>query len=307
MFNQLLQGNSFEHLTAFLEILLEKYDRFVKDLHISFISYVETLYDNLVQTIATYWNRVLKNIEPQIIKSIHYVESILWGISTEIFDFMYNRTNELIESPYFTKVSNITHDLDVLYQDLQNNDAFTNLRKYSSVMWQFLKEKFLSMVPFGKEIKEIFADFSNEFNELQKIDAVEEALARLKEIQAQFSWVIKEFQLEKRLNNLLNILKNKLTRITQNALQTDDVYREAKTKFVFDPDAGFIEWQQKLPVAWHAFTETPHFEEIPEYKVFNDVQTFLFSKKNSSIWTLYYSLKPLSEPQNFLPPFDTQR
>lgn len=114
MFNQLMQGNSLEHLTRFLEIVIEKYDRFVKDLHVSFISYVEKIYDNLVQTIAAYWNRVLENIEPQIIRSIHYIESILWGISTEIFDFMYNRTNDLIESPYFTKVSNITHDLDVL-------------------------------------------------------------------------------------------------------------------------------------------------------------------------------------------------
>jgi hypothetical protein len=85
MFNQLMQGNSLEHLTKFMEVIIEKYDRFVKDLHVSFISYVETLYDQLVQTVLTYWNRILQNIEPQIIRSIHYVESILWGISTEIF------------------------------------------------------------------------------------------------------------------------------------------------------------------------------------------------------------------------------
>lgn len=96
MINSLLQGNSLEHLTKFMEIVIEKYDQFVKELHVSFISYVETLYDNLVQTMQLYWNRVLQNIEPQIIRSIHYIESILWGISTEIFDFMYNRTNELI-------------------------------------------------------------------------------------------------------------------------------------------------------------------------------------------------------------------
>lgn len=100
---------------------------------------------------------------------------------------MYNRTNELIESPYFTKVSNITHDLDVLYQDLQNNDIFTNVRKYSGVMWQFLKEKFLSLVPFGKELKEIASDISNEFKELQKIEAVREAVERYEEIQVFFS------------------------------------------------------------------------------------------------------------------------
>lgn len=218
---------------------------------------------------------------------------------------MYNRTNELIESPYFTKVSNITHDLDVLYQDLQNNDIFTNLRKYSGVMWQFVKEKFLSLVPFGKELKEIVADISNEFKELQKIEAVKEAVERYEEVVAKITWLMNEFQFEKRLNLLVDIAKNKLTRITQNALQTEDVYREAKTKFIFDPDVGKIEWEQKLPMAWHAFNETPQFEEIPEYKLFNDVQAFLFSKKNSSFWNLYYSLKPLTEPQNFLPPFNS--
>lgn len=220
---------------------------------------------------------------------------------------MYNRTNELIESPYFTKVSNITHDLDVLYQDLSNNDIFTNLRKYSGVITQFLKEKILSMVPFGKEMKEVIADISNEFKELKNVEAVREALEQYEEIHAKVSWVLKEFQFEKRLNNLLDILKNKLTRITQNAIQTEDVYREAKTKFVFDPDRGFMEWQQKLPVAWHAFNETPHFEEIPEYKLFQSIQSFLFSKKNGTIWTLYYGLRPLSEPQSLLPPFDSYR
>lgn len=219
---------------------------------------------------------------------------------------MYNRTNELIESPYFTKVSNITHDLDVLYQDLSNNDMFTNLRKYSGVMWQFVKEKFLSMVPFGKELKEIFADIANEFKELQKVEAVREAVEHYEEIEAKIVWLMNEFQLEKRVNMLIDIVKNKLTRITQNALQTEDVYREAKTKFIFDPDQGKIEWEQKLPMAWHAFNETPLFDEIPEYKMFNDVQSFFFSKKNSSIWNLYYGLKPLNEPQNFLPPFKSQ-
>lgn len=218
---------------------------------------------------------------------------------------MYNRTNELIESPYFTKVSNITHDLDVLYQDLQNNDAFTNIRKYSGVMLQFIKEKFLSMVPFGKELREIVADISNEFMELKKVEPIKEAFERYEELEAKIIWLMNEFQFEKRLNMVIDIAKNKLTRITQNALQTEDVYREAKTKFIFDPDKGKIEWEQKLPMAWHAFNETPLFQDIPEYKLFNEMQSFVFSKKNSSIWNIYYGLKPLSEPQNFLPPFNS--
>lgn len=85
MFNELMQGSSFEHITKILEMIIEKYDRFVKDIHVTFMSYVEAIWDNLVRTFSIYWNRVLQNIEPQIIRSIHYIESVIWGISTEIF------------------------------------------------------------------------------------------------------------------------------------------------------------------------------------------------------------------------------
>lgn len=85
MFNNFMQGNSLEHITKFLEIIIEKYDRFVKDLHVTFMNYIETMWDNLSRAISVYWNRILSNIEPQIIRSIHFLESILWGISTEIF------------------------------------------------------------------------------------------------------------------------------------------------------------------------------------------------------------------------------
>lgn len=37
VFSQLLQGKSLEHLSKFLEMLAQKYDRFIKDLHMSFI------------------------------------------------------------------------------------------------------------------------------------------------------------------------------------------------------------------------------------------------------------------------------
>lgn len=85
MFNQMMQGNSLEHLTKFLEIIIEKYDRFVKDLHVTFMNYVESMWDNFIETMSVYWNQVLQSIEPTVMRSVHYVESIVWGVSTEIF------------------------------------------------------------------------------------------------------------------------------------------------------------------------------------------------------------------------------
>lgn len=218
---------------------------------------------------AAYWNRLLQNFEPQLIRTMHYFESVVWSVSKEVFgmftvinvcesllilpllDFLYNRTNEIIESPYFHKVSDLTHDLDLLYQDLKTNDIFTNTRKYSILTWQFLKEKIFNIIPFGKEMQDLFSELTNEIRTLQKIESVRYAMEKYAEIETKTIWLMNEFQLEKRLNKLWEIAKKKLARITQNALQTDDVYREAKTKFVFDPDVGTIVFEQKLPMAWH--------------------------------------------------------
>lgn len=37
-------------------------------------------------------------------------------------------------------------------------------------------------------------------------------------------------------------------------------HREAKTKFVFEPNDGIMLLEQKLPMSWHAFNETPNFK-----------------------------------------------
>lgn len=213
---------------------------------------------------------------------------------------MYNRTNEIIESPYFVRVSNITRDLDILYTDMKTNDLFTNLKKYSGLLFNFAKEKILRM-PFAAELREVLVDLGHSLKELRNVEGVKEYFDQIEEIQSRLRWLMNEFQLDRRLNALLEILKKKLSRITQNALETEDVYREAKTKFIFDPDDGKIVWEQKLPISWHAFNETPQFEEIPEYKLFNDVQTFLFDARNNS-WSFFNGIF-LTEPQNLIPPF----
>lgn len=100
-------------------------------------------------------------------------------------------------------------------------------------------------------MQDILSELTNEIRTLQKIESVQYAMEKYAEIETKTIWLMNEFQLEKRLNKLWEIAKKKLARITQNALQTDDVYREAKTKFVFDPDVGTIVFEQKLPMAWH--------------------------------------------------------
>ncbi|CAD7080164.1 unnamed protein product [Hermetia illucens] len=302
MISKFLHGEALEHLSGFMGKAVEKYDKFVKDLHLSLIKYVENLWNKFAIVLENYWKTTLRKLEPHIIKFLHYIETALWNISKEIFDFIYERTNELAESPYFNQVSSFTHDMDRLYKDLSANDAITNFRKYSVIAWNFVKEKYFKLVPFGKELNDVLNELWEELKTLEKLETVQFFVQRVNEIKLKAEWLADEFQLDKRLHQLWHLIRNKIASYTQTALQADDRYREAKTKFIFDPDVGLIEFEQKLPMSWHAFNETPKFEEVPEYKMMNDIQTF-FSGSNFSLMNYIYGLRPHIDPSMWLPPF----
>ncbi|GAB0088507.1 uncharacterized protein DMENIID0001_029540 [Sergentomyia squamirostris] len=302
MISKILHGESLEHISSILGKAVEKYDKFIKDLHLSLIKYVENLYARVTDMLTSYWKKLLQNIEPSIIKFAHYVEMMMWNVSKEIFDFLYKRTNEFVDSPYFNKVSNFTQDLDRVYKDFVQNDAVTNIKKYSVIVWQFLKDKYFKFVPFGKELHQVYLEISEEIKGLQKLETVQFFMQRIYEIKSKFMWIIDELEIERRAQNFLTFLKSEFLSFAQTALQADDKYREAKTKFIFDPDTGIIDLEQKLPMSWHAFNETPKFEEIPEYKLINDVQNY-FAGSNFSFWLALYEVKRQLDPNIWFPPY----
>lgn len=256
----------------------------------------------MTETIQSYWERALQNIQPSIMKLINYLENMTWSVSKEIFDFLYERTDEFVKSPYFNQFYNITHDFDRLYKDLMENDAITNIRKYSVLTYKFLKEKYFKLVPFGKELNELITELQDEIKALEKLEFIQMITKRMDELQQKIEWIAEEFQIEKRMHQLVVILRNKFLRYAQTALQSDDKYREAKTKFIFDPDKGVIELEQKLPMSWHSFNETPMFDEIPEYKLLIDAQEF-FASSNFSLWGVMYDIHRWMDISMWFPPF----
>lgn len=302
VFGRILQGDSMKYLSEVLETSVQRYDKFIKDLHLQFIKHVQEMWKKMTDVITSYWQRMLQNIEPSVIKLAHYAEAMTWHIGHEVFSFLYNKTQEIAESPYFTKVTNFTQDLDTLYKDFVQNDIITNTKKYGSIVIRFVKEKFFRLVPFGRELNQVLTELWEEIKQLQKLEYVQFVLQRVNEVRSKAEWLAEEFQLERRLHQLWGIVRNKLGRIAQTALQAENRYREAKTKFIFDPDHGIMELEQKLPMSWHAFNETPKFDEIPEYKFLTDIQDF-FAGSNTTIWTLYCELKPFTDTKMWLPPF----
>ncbi|XP_064556915.1 uncharacterized protein Apoltp [Drosophila montana] len=300
--SRFFHGESLSYISTLMEKGIEKYDKFVKELHIKFIKYIENLWHKFWHLAETYWKTVLKRFEPHMFKIISFIETSAWDLSKEVFDFIYKRTNELAESPYFNKVSSFTADAERLYRDIQANDAITNIKKYSTLAWNFIKEKYFKLVPFGAELNEVLTEIWQEIKELQKIEQVQIVVQKYNEIVAKLEWIADELQLEYRIHQLYGLLRNKFRTYTMNALETADMYREAKTKFVFDPEVGIIDLEQKLPMSWHAFNETPKFEEIPEYKMLSKAQSFL-SETNSSIIMKLYNMRAHLDPKTWLPPY----
>ncbi|XP_012280436.1 uncharacterized protein LOC105699757 [Orussus abietinus] len=300
-----LKGDSVTQIANIIEKLIEKYDMFVKDLHVSFIKYIENLWNNVVVSISQQWNKFLKLVEPTFIQIVHYIEAVIWKASKEVVDFLYDRRNEIIASPYFDRFTNFTQDIDRFYRDVKANDIITNFQKYFGIVVQFFQERYFTIVPFGKELKDVVDEILSELKELKKLPSVKYALDKIQQLYEKAEYLYEYFDVKAKVESTVRLVHSKLIDISQTALQAESRYREAKTKFIFDPHQGLMCLEQKLPMSWHAFNQTPQFQEIPEYRAIADMGSY-FVTSNTTFWAIYYRYKPYTEPSNWLPPFKAQ-
>lgn len=84
LISRILHGESLDQVSGMMETMVEKYDKFIKDMHLSVIKYAENMYNNVVNMLSSYWKKMLQNIEPTIIRILHYVETTLWNASKEV-------------------------------------------------------------------------------------------------------------------------------------------------------------------------------------------------------------------------------
>lgn len=297
-----LRGDSLSQLANVIEKLIEKYEMFIKDLHVSFIKYIENLWNSIALSLSQQWYRFLKLIEPVFIQFVHYLETVMWKASKEVLEFLYDRKKEIITSPYFDHFTNFTQDIDKIYRDVKANDIVTNINKYSRLVIQFLKDRYFVYVPFGKELKDVVDDILTELKELKKLPSAKYALEKLDQVYNKINYIWEYFEVRTKLENLLRLMHSKMMDISQTALQAESRYREAKTMFIFDPNQGLMCLEQKLPMSWHAFNQTPEFHEIPELRAITDIKAY-FVTSNTTFWSLYYQYKPYLDLSNWLPPF----
>lgn len=299
--NTFFHGQPLKYLTDFMEKGFKRYEKFVKEAHISFINHVEAMWSKLYDIISTYVRGFLKRLEPHIFKAISYLEKIAWDFSKEIFNYINERTNELAESTYFNQVSSFTQDFENLYKDIKSHDAIINIKKYATIAWKFIKEKSQKLIPFGSELNEVILEICEEIKELEKVKQVQVMITKFRKVSSEVELFAEEINLKTHLHHLYILLRNKLRTYSSNALELANMYREAKTKFVFDPENGVIDFEQKLPISWHAFNETPKLKEIPEYTFISQMRRMLAT--NMSILGHIYDLRSYMESKTWLKPY----
>lgn len=291
-----------ERLLAMSEKLLENYDKFIKDTHVTFMKSVETLSEKLYVSAMNQWHDLLKSLEPGFIELAHYVESLAYNGAKEFLDFIYTQTNEIVDSPYFNRFTNFTADFDRFYRDLVSSDWITIVYKYSTVAYNFIRDKYFSAVPFGKELTYVAGEILTELQELKKLPSIRFVTDKIYEFHVRLKQVYDYLRVGDRMKNLYDRIRTKLTDVAETALQAENRYRTAKTKFIFDPIRGVILFEQKLPVSWHAFNQTPELGEIEEYSLISQTFTY-FQSSNFTIWTLYHYWQTCTDMSNVFPPF----
>lgn len=92
----LFEGDPIDHFADALKTVVEKYDAFIKDMHVAFLRYMENLWTQTYALIVNNWHSQLAAIEPTFLKIVHYLETIVWNTSKEFL----GKQNRFIISNY---------------------------------------------------------------------------------------------------------------------------------------------------------------------------------------------------------------
>ncbi|KAF7269539.1 hypothetical protein GWI33_017432 [Rhynchophorus ferrugineus] len=258
--HDLINGDPVKHLTEMLEKVVDRYDVFIKNAHVAVLQYMEKLWSETYNLIVQNWHQTLAALEPTFLKFIHYLETIAWTTGKDFLDFLYIRKNKIIESAYFMEFTKFSRDVDRFYKDITGNNTIEAVYTYSTIAWNFLNEKYINHVPFGKELKAIMLEIFAELKQLEEVPSIKYAIDKSSETFDYVKYYYKYFEVEFRAHQFIRFVYRKISEMSITALEMENREREAKTKFVYDPNDGIMLMEQKLPMSWHAFNETPHFQ-----------------------------------------------
>lgn len=155
-----------------------------------------------------------------ILKILNYQTFIKWSLT----DFLYQRKNEILESPYFFQFTKLSQDVDRFYRDLTGKNPIASLFKYCKVAWKFLKEKYLTVIPFGKELMDIVNEIIHELKQIAEIPSIKYLISKMNEVTSHAQYYYDYFDMENRIHKLISLIYTKLSEMSVTALEVENRY-----------------------------------------------------------------------------------
>lgn len=137
-------------------------------------------------------------------------------------DFLYITKNEIIESPYFVKFSKFSHDVDKFYQDIKGNSTIAAIYKYSEIGVNFVKEKYINLIPFGKELMDVVNEIVMELKQIGEIPSVKFFIDKWNELSDSAKYYYGYFNFEQRIQRIIKLIYLKLYDFETTALQMEN-------------------------------------------------------------------------------------
>lgn len=79
-----INGDPIENVSKGLGKLLEKYDNYIKNLHITVLQYIESLWYQTYNMFVENWYSFLAGLEPTFLKVAHYIEAMAYSTGGEL-------------------------------------------------------------------------------------------------------------------------------------------------------------------------------------------------------------------------------
>lgn len=118
--------------------------------------------------------------------------------------------------------TNFSRDADRFYKDITGNNTVEAIYKYSNIAWNFVNEKYINHIPFGKELKAIVLEIMAELNQLGEVPAIRYALDKCGEVLNAVKYYYKYFEVEYRVHRCVRFVYRKLSEMTVTALEHEN-------------------------------------------------------------------------------------
>lgn len=96
--------------------------------------------------------------------------------------------------------------------------------KYSKIAWDFIKEKYINVVPFGKELLQVINEIIYELKQIENIPSVKFILDKWYDMYNNMRYYYNYLGLQYKLQNFIRVIYKKFWELSITALDVENRY-----------------------------------------------------------------------------------